>query len=86
VCSVPVGLAAQRFAESPCGERDRGERPGCRGFYEELPTFTEVGSHRAPRIDSAAGPVLINEANRDVANAMCETSDGEREPAERILT
>ena len=86
VHGVPVGVAAQRFAESSGRQRDGGERPGRCGLHEALPTLCEVSRYGAPRIDSAAGPVLINQANRQMVDAMFETSDGEPKPAERILT
>jgi hypothetical protein len=83
---MPIRFAAQSFAESSGRQRDRGEGPRCCSFDEELPAISEPSRDGAPGIDSAPGPVLINEANRQVANAMFETPDGEREPAERILT
>ena len=86
VYCMPIRLAAQGFAESSGRQRDRREGPGCCGLDEELRTISEVGRDGAPRIGSATGAVLINETNGQVANAMCETPDGERQPAERILT
>jgi hypothetical protein len=83
---MPIRVAAQSFAESSGRERDRSEGPGCGCLDEELPTISEVSHYGAPRIDSAPGPVFINKAHGHVANTMFETSNGEREPAERILT
>ena len=83
---VPVRVAAQRFAESSRRQSDRGERPSRCGLHEERHTISEISRYGAPRIDSAAGPVLINQANRQMVDAMFETSDGEPKPAERILT
>jgi hypothetical protein len=83
---VPIRLAAQSFAESSRRQRDRGERPGGRGLDEELPTIGEVGRDGASRIDPATRPILVHETDRQVANAMRETSDGERELAKRMLT
>jgi hypothetical protein len=86
VYRVPISLAAQSFAESSSRQRDRGEGPGCRVLHEELSTVDEVSRDGAPRINSTTRPILINEANRELTNAMCETFDGEREPADCILT
>jgi hypothetical protein len=77
VHGLPIGLAAQRLAESSGRERNRGEGPGCRRFDEELATLNEIGRYRAMRIDPATRAILVNEAKRQVANAMCETSESE---------
>ena len=81
VYGVPIRVSAQSFAESSSCQRDRRERPGCSRLHEEVPTVDEISRYGAARINSAAGAVLINEANRHVANAMSEAPKGEREPA-----
>ena len=83
---MPIPVAAQSFTEPSRSLRDRGERPGCCSLYEELPAINEVGRHGTPRIPSASWPFLINKTNGHLANVVFETSDGERESTERILT
>lgn len=86
VHGVPIPVAAQSFAEPSSRQRDRRKGPGRYSLHEELSTISEVGRYRTSRIDSMPGPILINETNRHVSNAMFETPDGEGEPAERVLT
>jgi hypothetical protein len=85
VYRVPICLAAQSFAESSSRQRDRREGLGGRGLHEELSALHEVSRDGATRINSATRPILVNETHRELTKAMCETFDGEREPANRIL-
>jgi hypothetical protein len=83
---MPLRVAAQRFAQSSGRLRDRSEGPRGGGLYEELFAVGETCLYRAPRVNAAPRSILINKANGHVAQAMPEPSDGEREPAECILT
>jgi hypothetical protein len=71
---LPISIPAQGFIQTGSRQPDRGEGPRCCRLHEELAAIDKISRNGAPGIDSAPGPVDVNESNCHVANAMFEWS------------
>ena len=75
--TVSSAFPTDRFAQAVSGLRYRRERPGRTCLDEEPPAIHEVCGNGAPRVDTTARPIHVDQSHREVLNLVREAPDGE---------
>jgi hypothetical protein len=78
-------FAPDGFAEPIGGSRNCGKRRCSRRIDEQPASTGKIDGDSAARVDTAARPIDVYNANDDAANPVNKSSQCKRQPASRIF-